>query len=134
MKKSILLQASSIAMQKLSNHPELNNFIHFSFIVQNQKIVVYGRNNKRMPAKHLGYHKRINDAAYGPKTHSELDAYKKGKSLLIKGRPFEMINIRLTRIGLIRNSKPCCCCYDIMKELGCRRFYYSSSIGFMSIS
>jgi len=130
MKKSLIHTALSIAIQKLNLHPEIDKFIHYTFVVQDNKIIEWGRNNKGMPAIHYGYHDRICDPNYGPKTHSEIDAYKKAKGLLNKSKKFEIINVRLNRNGDLRESKPCQCCYNIMRDLGCNKFYYSCDIGF----
>lgn len=132
MKKSILDESLNIAMSKTKTHPEYYCYLHFSFVVQNNKIVEWGRNNKGVPAIHYGYHDRINDKNFRPKTHSEIDAYKKAKGLL-DGDGFEMVNIRLTRLKQIRLSKPCNCCYRLLKALGCKVFYYSSEIGFLTV-
>src|SRR5215216_5136790 len=82
MKKSLFHECLSIAISKMHNHPQYENFIHFSFIVQNNKIVGYGRNNCATPPKHQGYHSRVPT----PKTHSEINAYKKVKGILEKDK------------------------------------------------
>lgn len=133
MKKSLLYKALNIALSKLPQHPEYDYFPHYSFVVQNNKILDYGTNNKKVPPYHHGFHKRINNYVIGPKTHSEINAYRKAKGLLIKNRDFEMINIRLNKKGQLRISKPCCCCYEILSELGCSKFFYSSDFGFLSL-
>jgi len=126
MKKSILHEALAIAQRTV--HTE--NFRHFTFIVQNNKIVEFGKNNKREPERHYGYHSRLLDCWYSPKTHSEIHAYKKARGILDK-KPFGIINIRLNKRNELRISKPCSCCYQIMKELGCSEFYYSCDFGFL---
>jgi hypothetical protein len=129
MKKSLLKLALHTANKMLYKHPQFNHYIHFAFLVQNEKIISIGKNHLGIPPKHLGYHKRINDV---PKTHAEWDAYKKGKGLLDKSKPFECINIRLNKKGELKLSKPCCCCYDVLKELGCKKFYYSWDNGWLN--
>src|SRR5581483_1238148 len=114
MKKSILHEAMRIVQSKKHTHTEL--FLHFTFIVQNNKIVEWGRNHVGAPAKHMGYHNRFVDETYSPKTHSELDAYRKGRGLIVNSKPFEIVNIRVNRSGVMRQSKPCSCCYTILKE------------------
>lgn len=134
MKKSLIYTALSIAINKMEYHPELDRFIHYTFIVQDNKIIEWGRNNKRSPARHFGYHNRISDFNFGPKTHSEIDAYKKAKGLLNKNKKFEIINVRLNKNKELRSSKPCEFCYNIMKKLGCERFVFSCDERFESSS
>lgn len=130
MRKSLLTEALSLAFAKKDSHPEYRHYIHFSFVVQRNKIVEMGRNNVAEPARHYGYHSRLQTGL--PKTHSEVDAYRKARGLLDRGG-FEIINIRLSRRGLLRISKPCPHCYEILKSLGCSRFYFSDNIGFSCI-
>jgi hypothetical protein len=135
MKKSLLHNALTFAKNKFVYHGEFNNFIHFSFIVQSNKIIEIGKNNKKIPKLHFGYHRRLqNDPFFHPKTHSELHVWMKSKGILNKNKSFEMINIRLNKKGFVRLSKPCTCCYNLLKELGCKAVYYSSEIGFLKIS
>lgn len=132
MKKSLFNETLAIARRGIPKHGEYNHFLHFSFVIQSNKIIDWGMNNKRIPAIHNGYHNRINDLSYSPKTHSEVDAWKKAKGLLDKKKSFNLINIRLNKKGEIRNSRPCECCFEILKAMGCSKFYYSSSVGFLS--
>lgn len=133
MKKSIFDTCSNTAISKLYKHPELGNFMHYSFIVQNNKIIEWGTNRRVCPAKHFGYNKKCTDVDFVPKRHSELDVYFKARGLLNKTKPFEIINIRLNKKGQLKLSKPCSCCYELLKALGCKNFYYSSAVGFLSI-
>jgi hypothetical protein len=132
MKKSILDEALAISRRNKSKHPELEHFLHYSFIIQENKIVEFGLNNKGVPHRHYGYHDRIKDHRYSPKTHSEIAAYRKARGILDKRKNFQIVNVRINKAGDVRNSKPCSCCYAIMKALGCSRFFYSSDVGFLS--
>lgn len=125
MKKSLLNQALQIAESKLLYHTE-ESFLHWSFVVQRNKILDYGTNCKLIPPIHLGYHRW--GRATPPKTHSEVRAYHKAKGLLDDKKEFQLINVRLTKSGEIRNSQPCECCYNLLKELGCCKFYFSTSM------
>lgn len=107
MKKSLLTVAYNIACSKLDLHPEYNYYLHYSFIVQDNKIVEWGTNNKIVPAVHFGYQARLNDDDFKPKMHSEWIAYRRAKGLLNRRRPFDMINIRLNRKKEIKMSRPC---------------------------
>jgi hypothetical protein len=132
MKKSLLKTAMQIARDKLRAHPERNNFPHYSFIIQNNKIVEWATNiSKKIPPLHYGYH-RNDDATFIPKFHAETFAYKKARGLL-DDDTFQIINMRFNKRGDLRLSKPCKCCYELMTNLGCSRFYYSSPLGFMEL-
>jgi len=131
MKKSLLNIALKIARDKICNHPQLEHWIHYSFIIQNNAIIEWATNLSFDPPIHYGYKNRIDDVKYRPKLHSEIVCYKRAKGLLIKNKFFEIINIRLNKQGEVRLSKPCPCCYEIMKELGCSKFYYSTNQLFM---
>jgi hypothetical protein len=126
MKKSLLKQILEVCGKKLSRHPELNNFPHYSFVIKDGKIVSWARNSKVEPPKHFGYHRKW-DKGFRPKYHSELAAYKKNP---VKP-PFQIVNVRLTRQGKLRMSKPCPACTKLMTALGCCRFYYSFDHGFL---
>lgn len=131
MKKSILKYALKIAQDKLPFHPQLDHFPHYTFIIQNNKIVDWATNLSQDPPIHYGYNSKENgDPFYRPKIHSEIAGYKKARGILKKNIAFEILNIRLNKKGELRLSKPCICCFEIMKQLGCQKFYYSSDIGF----
>jgi hypothetical protein len=132
MKKSLLGLSLRISREKLPLHPEIKHFLHYSFIIQNNKIVEWATNNRHHHPIHYGYNKNNTDPDFVPKGHSEINAYKRARGLLDKDKPFDIINIRLSKKKEIRLSKPCVGCFDLLKELGCRRFYYSSPIGFLS--
>ena len=128
MKKRLLQQAVAYALDKLPNHPELLHFPHFSFIVARGKIVSWATNTRIEPPIHYGYH-RSWDETYKPKFHAEISAYKKATI----SETFEIINIRLSRHGEIRLSKPCHPCCKLMTKLGCKRIWFSSEAGFLSL-
>lgn len=133
MKSSLFKEAMKIAVAKIDTHPERKYYMHYSFIVQNNKIIAWATNTKKEPPLHYGYHSRIQYyEKYPPKTHSEIQAYKRARGILGKNY-FEIINIRLNQQAEVKISKPCPCCYEILSELGCRRFYYSSKFEFLMI-
>ena len=124
MKKSLLIEALKIASKKFKNHSE--KYIHYSFIIQNNKIIEWGMNRPGHPAKHYGYNKKSIDPTFVAKIHAEIDAFQKAKGLLNKTKYFDIINIRVNKEGKLRISKPCICCFHLLKELGCRNFYYTN--------
>jgi len=56
--------------------------------------------------------------------HSEVDAYRKLRTLLIN-KTWTMINIRLSKNGETRLSQPCCKCQDYLHKVGCKKVFYT---------
>lgn len=134
MKKSILTEAYKIACYKLRLHPNYDHYIHYSFIIQDNKIIEWGTNTNAVPAIHFGYQARLDNSDFQPKTHSEWMAYKRARGLLNKKKSFDLINIRLNRQKELKLSKPCEYCYPILMSIGCRKIYYSDDLGFLRTS
>jgi len=133
MKKSLLALALKIAQEKLPLHPQLECYPHYTFLIQGNQLVEWATNTSQDPPVHYGYKRKCADPDYRPKVHSEIAAYRKAKGILKKNQGFEVINIRLNRSRQVRLSRPCVCCFEILKDLGCRRFYYSCNIGWLKI-
>lgn len=131
MKKSLFHQALYLARSKLPTHPELKCFPHYTFVVQGNAIVAWATNVKLEPPRHYGYHRNDN-VTFQPKYHSEIWAYKRARGLLTSEH-WEIINIRLSRAGELRLSRPCKPCHELMAALGCRRYFYSSEVGFLEV-
>lgn len=125
MKRSLFKECLALAINHLPNHPA-KHYKHYSFIIQNNKIIEYGVNRYGPAYKIFGYqdHQMI---------HSENDAYKKARGLLSKGTFFDVVNIRLNSQGEMRNSFPCMCCLSYLKNFGCRRVYFSTNVGFADL-
>lgn len=128
MRKSSLNQFLRIARDKLDAHPQFMAFPHFSFIVQNNRLLGWATNASHTPPIHFGYHDHP-DKNYRPKLHAELRVYHKVRGILEPG-DFEMVNIRLNKTGELRLSKPCNKCFCLISRFGCSKFYYSSETGF----
>ena len=94
---------------------------HDAHHLQDNKIVDWGTNRPGNAFTFLGYKAHC-------KIHSEVDAYRKAKGLMIKGTPFEIVNIRLTKDSRIRSSCPCKCCWNFLKNLGCKKMYFSTDM------
>ena len=126
MKQRLFVICTDIALANNHKHPETDAYHHFSFIIQSNKIIEWGTNKKADALYYLGY------PSYS-KMHSEVDAYRKAKGLLDKSIPFEVLNIRLTqKTNKLRNSMPCKCCFNFLKNLGCKRVWYSTDFGVFS--
>ena len=133
MRKSILRDCIRIAKEKNRPdvHPEWGNFHHYSFIIQNNKIIEMGTNRDIHigAMRHLGY----SDTS---KIHSEVDAYNKAKGHpdFDKNSSFEVVNIRLNRTNEIRLSKPCSCCFNFLNSLGAKSCHFTTEVGFAKLA
>lgn len=129
MKKSIIRECVRISKSKNSprTHPEWGNFHHFSFIVQDNKILGWATNKTGEASKVLGFGDKN-------KIHSEPSAYAKAKGLLNSTKSFECVNIRLTRLDRLKISKPCDCCFRFLKIMGCSFVYFSTESKFMRLT
>ena len=128
-KKSILRQCLRISRQKNNPklHPEFGKFHHFSFVIQNNKILEWGTNKTGDPLTKFGY------PEYG-KMHSENSAYFKAKGILDHSKPWEMVNIRLNKRNEIRVSKPCKCCSSYLRILGCKMVWFTTEAGWAKVN
>jgi hypothetical protein len=132
MKNTILRDCLRISREKLSRHPEKDHWIHYSFVIQNNKIVEYGYNHNAEPPVFMGYNQRLSWSK--AKTHSEFSAWKAAKGLLNPNKSFDMVNIRLNTAGDERNSMPCKCCYAFLSEVGCNSVHFSTNCGFAKLN
>lgn len=132
MKKKILNDVIRLAIKELPTHPEYNHYCHWSFIIQNNKIVEWSTNDNGIPPIHLGYNSRIDCSE--PKRHAEFNAWRKAKGILIQNKSFECINIRLNRLGEIKFSAPCICCSNFLKALGCNKVYFTTDLGWAKVN
>jgi len=103
---------------------------HFSFIVYKKKILSIGLNNNKTHPKNLKYsyvnkyNKSISELVG---THSELNA-------IIKlgyedCSDFILVNTRINRNMEIDNSKPCCGCTTLIKNLNFKKVFYTDMHG-----
>lgn len=117
MRSTILNHCLGHAHATLTKHPQHAHYMHWSYIVQDQRVVEWGMNRDHTPALHFGY---------GPnaKLHSELVAYKKARGLLANG-PFNVVNIRLNRQGQVKLSAPCLVCQQWLASVGCEKVWFS---------
>ena len=130
MKNVLLREVLRIARDKLETHPQRSCWPHTSAIVQNNSLIGMAPNTASEPQIFLGYHERMRwcdgEEKNGlPKLHSEVNVYKKVKGILNPSRPFEVINIRLSRSKATRISRPCQCCHNFLKIVGCAACYFS---------
>ena len=125
MKQTILRECVRLAKKK--NTSLDNQFRHFSFIIQRNKIIEWGTNiSKANPLTLFGYSNRSG-------IHSETNAYAKAKGILDKFVSFEAVNIRLNKSGELKLSKPCPCCYSFLESFGCHAVWFSTEAGFAKL-
>jgi len=123
MKRKLLQECLTIAHKNNTptKHPQWNCYKHFSFIIHRNKIVDWGTNRAGSPLT-FGYE------PYS-KIHSEVDAYFRAKGLMRKGELFEVVNIRLTKGFKLKSSSPCKCCWNFLRNLGCKRIWFTTDTG-----
>ena len=136
MKSGLLDEAIRVAILKREQHPmHRRGYKLFSFIVEKNKILGYGVNNRDflVPA-HYGYNVRHKGwgVGFAPCIHSEIDAFRKNRGI-IKG-PFDLINVRITDSNNIGMSKPCSCCCEWMRSNGCKDIHFTTNNGWAKLS
>ena len=122
MKRSILRDCVNFAKSKFGpTHPSWNfKSIHFSSIVQNNKILGHGVNR---PANvipvYYGYTNMF--------IHSEIDVWRRVRGILEDGE-WEIVNIRLTKEedGRLAYSAPCETCLNFLASNGCSKIWFST--------
>lgn len=124
MSKRLYHQCLQIAKNNIHRCTETNN--HFSFIIQDNKIVAWGFNKRGRVHKKLGYNWYSN-------IHSEVDAFKKSKGFLDASNHWWIINIRLNNHLETLISAPCSCCSFYLSYLGCSKVLFSLEEGFKKI-
>jgi len=121
MKNSLIREAIRISRRALPTHPWFRHRkCHFSFVVQNNKIIEWGMNRQGNPPASYPDFAAI---------HSEIDAYSKARGIMNHGQGFEIINIRLNRQGLLKLSAPCERCGPFIQAIGCSHVYFSTNMG-----
>lgn len=121
--KSVLAECLKRALSKNNpkDHPDWGCYHHFSFIVQNDKILAWGPN---MPGPARPSYSGIR------KIHSEAAAYQRGRGKLTRGKPWAIVNLRLSKDGQLRISKPCHCCQSFLRAAGVGKIYFTTEAGF----
>lgn len=130
----LLHKAYDIAFKNLPTHPLYNEkkcFLHYSFLVVNEDILMWATNNRITPDKRWGYEKlRRWDNSYVPGTHSELGVIQKCFHFLKhQVKEWGIINIRLNRNGELRLSAPCFVCRGWLNALGCSKIVFTVENG-----
>lgn len=121
MNRKLMRECLGLAKRKLSTIPAWMTARHFTFVFVDNKLLGYGKNRKASLPKHYGYETHCT-------RHAEIEAYRRLKGLIC-GKPFSILNVRMTAAQEIRNAAPCKQCYIMMKALGCQEFYFTRDDG-----
>jgi hypothetical protein len=121
MNKKVLKQCIRIAEKNNYKHPDKDGYRHFSFVVQNDAICDWSTNTCAAPILIRGY------PIYG-KIHAEFNVWNKAKGILLKNSKFEVVNMRMTKNGGIRNSCPCLNCFKYLRNQGCYRIWFTTGL------
>ena len=127
MKNAIFDNCMRIAQDYLPRHPQFRFYAHYSFVIQNNAIIEWATNSGGNPDGPLRpmYDSRVKYLNGRSKTHSEPFAMKRARGLLQRNKEFDLINIRLARNGLTRESAACPCCRHFLTMLGCRSVWFT---------
>lgn len=117
MTHKVLNECIRLARSHYRKHPQWGGFLHYSFVISGREIVETGINLSGSPPAQFGYHDRA-------KLHSEFVAYRKAKGLL-KGAPFDLVNVRFNRSGNFKMCAPCETCRGWLGAVGCQRVWFT---------
>lgn len=132
MKKALLDQILRQCYRELPKHPQLEHFAHWTYLVQDNKIISYGVNRHHEPPKKFGYHNvsiSFKGEAFRPKWHSELDAVKRCRGNV---RGCTAVNVRLNKSGQVRMSMPCAACRNLLYVTNVKKVYFTTEFGWGS--
>lgn len=136
MKSRILKECLKIAHNDIDTHPEHEYYPHWSFAIQNNKIIGKGYNRRDFPEGnplYPGYARRVAWNNGLPKMHSEVSLWTKVKGIIDGRIPWSVVNIRLNRQGEIRSSCPCPVCKGFLTSLGCSKVYFTTDAGWAQL-
>lgn len=115
MKSTILRECLVLARKR--NTKRTDRCRHYSFLVQDNKIVEAGINHKS--DSHFNWYPEYSGI------HAECSVYKKAKGIMNHSRDFELVNIRLNKRGELRFSMPCAFCSRFLRLVGCKTVWFS---------
>ena len=102
-------------------HHTADTFKHWSFVIQNDKVLEWGRNKLNDPVglERYGYKGKRHSL------HAEAVAMRKAYGLLDRRKPWLMFNIRLGAGKELRNATPCRICRSFIVACGCTACYFT---------
>ena len=109
------------ARKNMHKNDDRCRYIHFSYIMKRNRIVVWGI-NKAWVTHPLAarYNYRFDTI------HSEIDALSKLKRQRLKDE-YDLVNIRLNQSGEVRLSRPCKICRTVLSQFNIKDIYYSTN-------
>jgi len=113
----------------LKTKKQTGRSFHATFILQKNRIISIGTNNfnKSHPKNNQFDYTKEDSNDYLPSLHSEMDAWLKlGEK---DCSDFAFVNIRINNNGELDNSLPCKGCQSLMKQIGFKKFFYSTKSG-----
>lgn len=122
MKFHYLIQKSVKLNSKINDNSK--QFRHFSFILDGNKIISIGQNNKDKThplAFKSGYKYSC--------IHSELDSLVKAKVSSKKLKECIIVNVRLNRFNTVNLSRPCINCQKLIKNYKIKKCFYTNENG-----
>jgi hypothetical protein len=118
------------AKANIQVHPQRRHYLHTSFGIVDGGIYAVGMNRNANPPVHFGYHTEKPT----PKVHSELDAYRKLRKVVSLARTdWSLVNVRVSRTGHMRMSKPCQVCQGWLAAIGCTEVAYTTEDGWQTL-
>jgi hypothetical protein len=129
MKRKLIKACIEIAIDQNNpiDHPQYNHFVHWSFMIQDNRVISIGVNRAGNPINPIYNSKDFS------KIHSESEMHRKSKHFYDNRMPFEVVNIRLGKDNQLKDSRPCICCNAFLSNIGCSRVYYSTMNGNFSV-
>jgi len=121
----------------------MENFIHWTFLIKDNRIISYGVNRPVEPPRCFGYHnffskeKPLTNEKTGivtpliPKLHSELDAFRRCKQ---DSRGCIAVNVRLNKTGQERLSAPCLTCAKLLYANKVKKVFFTTNVGWAELS
>ena len=122
MKFNYLIQKSVKLNREINDKSK--QFRHFSFILDGNKIISVGQNDK--DKTHTLAFK--NGYKYSC-IHSELDALVRAKIDVERFKKCTIVNVRLNRFNHVNLSRPCMNCQNLLKHYKFKKIYYTNENG-----
>lgn len=91
---------------------------HFAWLLHNNTVIGFGWNKHRSHPYQVRWGYRDRPYAIHAEAAAVLSTRKTGD---------EMIVVRVNRLGEVRLSKPCVCCYSFLQHYGVRRVWFTTN-------
>jgi tRNA(Arg) A34 adenosine deaminase TadA len=127
MKASLKREILQRCLIKLPKHPlfhRKNPKLHFSLIIQHNAIVSLACNN--VGDHIIGWPEHSN-------IHAEFMVFKKAKGILSHNTKWNVVNVRMNKQGVLRNSHPCASCSRFLILMGVHGIHYTTNDGFCKL-